>query len=385
MIFFDRMALVDSMLTAFSVWSLNLALLLIKYQRLDLAMFLGYVLGGGLLTKPPGIYAVLTVPTSLAIFDWSARGRQKRILKIFGLWTVAIAITMVIYNILRLGPGFGSLSSRNQDYIFSPLDILSHPLDPLIPHFHDLQSWLPVLLTWPVLLLALGGIVLMVIKRSRPALTVFLWGMVPLLAEMFFFKTFTARYILFVIPLLLLLAAWCVDFLISSKKRFIWLSPVLAILLLPLTLSFNYLLITDPSTAPLPKYERRGYLEDWTAGYGFKEIANFLIQETQKGSVVVGTEGSFGTLPDGLQIYLEKYSHLSSKDNQIVVIGGKATVSAELRTAAQDHRTYFVTNRSRFSTTDESLNLINEYPKAIADDFPQDAILLYQVLPLVRK
>ena len=138
MVFFDRMALVDSMLAAFSIWALFLALLSIKYSRLDLAMFLGYVLGGGLLTKTPGFFNVLALPTTLLIFNFKSRNRQWKLLKTFGLWIIAIIIAYVIYAILRLGPGFESLSSRNQDYIFSPLEILGRPLDPFIPHFRDI-------------------------------------------------------------------------------------------------------------------------------------------------------------------------------------------------------------------------------------------------------
>lgn len=55
-VFFDRMALVDSMLCAFSIWSIGIALLLIKKPRWDLAMILGYLMGGALLTKTPAFF-----------------------------------------------------------------------------------------------------------------------------------------------------------------------------------------------------------------------------------------------------------------------------------------------------------------------------------------
>jgi 4-amino-4-deoxy-L-arabinose transferase-like glycosyltransferase len=127
-IFFDRMALVDSMLCAFSVWSIALALILIKFPRWDLAMILGYLMGGALLTKTPGFFTVVTMPLTVLTFPFRKSGRQGRIIKLFLLWMVAIVITVGIYNILRLGPGFSNLNSRNQDYVLSPTSTSSTEL-----------------------------------------------------------------------------------------------------------------------------------------------------------------------------------------------------------------------------------------------------------------
>ena len=41
-VFFDRMALVDSMLAAFTIWSIYFGVWLLKSQHLDLAMILGF-------------------------------------------------------------------------------------------------------------------------------------------------------------------------------------------------------------------------------------------------------------------------------------------------------------------------------------------------------
>lgn len=386
-VFFDRMALVDSMLAAFSIWSLIIALFLIKFPRIDLAMFLGYIMGGGLLTKPPGFFSVLTVPATLALFNFRDKKRQDKFLKLFGLWVIAILITFALYNILRLGPGFNSLNSRNQDYVFSPIDLVGRPLDPFIPHIRDISDWFPRLLTPPVLVLVIAGVLTSLLgiyislrKReftfeNRAALAILIWSLVPMMVQMALLKTFTARYILFTIPPLIVLAAWAFDSFVTNVKFKQWYTRILAILfLIPLAALFNFYLITNPAKAALPANERRGYLEDWTAGYGLKDIANFLEEKSKAGLVVVGTEGSFGTLPDGLQIYLDK-------NRQIVVIGGKATISAQLRDAAKEHETFFVANRSRYKFFAENLELIKEYPKVCGIGQDQDSILLFKVLP----
>lgn len=383
-VFFDRLALVDSILTAFSVWSLNFALLLIRYQRLDVAMILGYFLGAGLLTKPPGIFNILTVPVTLITFNWARKDRERRIITIFFLLMIALGIGLGIYNLLRLGPGFDNLSSRNQDYLFSPTELWGRVLDPFLPHLGDIFDWFPKLFTIPILGAVLGGIVTAVAKRHKVALVVLLWSLLPLMVQMAFLRTFTARYLLFSIAPLLLLGGWFISLIserlpFRSMDKFVT-TPLLLIILLPLALYFNFQLLTNPAQAPLPGEERRGYLEDWTAGYGFAEIAKFLEERSKNGVVIVGTEGSFGTLPDGLMIYLDKHSHTAPETNKIIVIGGKATVSAQLRDSALRHQTYFVANESRFRGAD-NLKLLKEYPKAKSVNQSQDAILFFQILP----
>ena len=373
--FFDRMALVDSMLSAFSIWALNLSLLLIIYQRIDLAMLLGYILGGSLLTKPPGFFNLIAMPSSLFLLNWRSKNRQTQLLKIFGLWIIVTVITLIIYNILRLGPGFSNLNSRNQDYVFSPTILTYRPLDPFIPHFNDLVDWLPKILTIPTLLLIILGAFFALIKRNKVPIAILLWGLIPFLIEMALLRTFTARYILFSFPPFLVTAAWFLNEIIKMvrfKKTFVFTAVLLV--LLPQALYFDYLLLTDLASAPLPKEERIGYLEEWTAGYGLKEIAQFLDAESKKGEVVVGTEGAFGTLPDGLAIYLDK-------NRQVIVIGGSNFISDQIRNSAKDRSTYFVANHSRYKYYEKNLQLIKEYPKISGNLKEPDSILLFKVLP----
>lgn len=367
-VFFDRLALVDSLLASFSVWTLALALLLLEKPRIDLAMCLGYLLGGSLLVKPPGMFNFVTLPLTILAFQWKPQKRTRRLVRLIGLWLLAIAIGMVIYNILRLGPGFSNLSARNQDYVHSPMWILEHPFDPLWPHLKDAWNTIPNMLTWPVFLTSVISAGWVLWKRNLKAIVLLLWAVVPLFAELALLQTFTARYLLFPMPFLILLAALFVD-RFSSKIVIIALA-----LMAIMPLHYNYLLLTDPAKAPLPAAERRGYLEDWTAGYGFPEIADYLIDRSKKESVVVGTEGYFGTLPDGLQIYVNGNSN-------IIVRGEPASVSEDLHKTAKDHPTFYVVNKRRFIPNHISLKLIKEYPKAQAPEQQQDAILFFEVLP----
>ncbi|MBI2334320.1 glycosyltransferase family 39 protein [Candidatus Daviesbacteria bacterium] len=359
-VFFDRMALTDSMLSAFTVWSVYFAIWLAQKVRLDLAFILGFILGGGWLTKTPAVLNLLLLPVTILVFKRIKKDKVA-LLKLFLFWAVAILIALAAYNALRLGPNFHLLSSRNADYIFSPLELIGRPLDPFIPHLRDMADWFPKLLTWPILIAGFIGIIR---GKNRLGWVVLLWMLLPLLLSMAFLRTFTARYLLPSIPLFLILAGFGAE-KISQKIK----PVILVVLLIILPLQFNYQLLTNPPPNSLPQEERKGYFEQWTAGYGFKEIARFLIEQ-KKGlpagrQVVVGTEGFFGTLPDGLYIYLDKAG--------IAVVPSTATISAKLKEAALGHQTYFVGNRSSLENIGGVI-LIKEFPK-----IGSDATVLYQI------
>lgn len=373
-IFFDRMALVDSMLASFTVWIIYFAIWLAQTVRLDIAMFLGYLLGGAVLTKTPGMINFLLIPLSILAAK-KEEVKRNSLLRLFLFWVVAIAIGFTMYNFLRLGPQFHLLSSRNQDYIFSPIELISQPFDPFIPHLRDLADWFPKLFTWPVLIAIAGGIWLMFKTKNRLGLIVLLWALIPIFLSIAFLKTFTARYLLTSITPLLLFAGFGIDRIFQIVKAPGWLKLlVLVVIIALLPLRFDYQLITNPPPDSLPKEGRIGYFEAWTAGYGLKDIAEFLKERRREGKVVVGTEGFFGTLPDGLWIYLDK--------DDIPILGSHATVSAQIRNSAKENQTYFVGNKRNLEGTIEKMMLIREYPKVKSQDNKlPDATVLYQVLP----
>ncbi len=371
-VFFDRMALVDSMLAAFIIWSMVVAMFLVKYPRFDLAMILGYLMGGALLVKTPAMMSIIALPITILGF----RFKNQKVFRLLILWLVSLVITIGIYSVLKLGPGFEQLSSRNQDYIFSPSDLLANPLDPLVPHIKDATDWFLRLLTPVVLACLVFGVFKVFKEKNMMAISILIWALVPMFILMTILKTFTARYLLLSIPPLLVFAGYGLSSfrpkIAGLQGRGATFAAIILVAIAPLI--FDFILLTNPQNAPLPAQERRGYFEDWTAGYGFPEIAQFLVEKKKTNSVIIGTEGYFGTLPEGIQIYLDK--------SGIPVIGGSATVSGQLRNAAKDNQTYFLGNKARLPEVIENATLIKEYPKAEPrGDHKRDAIQLYQIYP----
>lgn len=383
-VFFDRLALVDSLLMMFGVWLALLAVLLVKFPRLDLAMIAGGVLAGALLTKSPAIFFAILIPTSLLLVGrTSLRSDLLRLLRLVGLWAVVYAIGFGVYNfLLRLGPGFQMIAIRNKDYVFSLSEILAHPLDPLKPHLGDLADWFPNLLTWPVLALAVGGLVLVFLKRRWVGLFLLSWMLFPLLIQSAAAKVFTPRYILFTVWPVLILAAFALVWVLAKSRlvrrpRAFLLSSLLTVILVFAAIRYDWLLLNQPEKAPLPRNLRSGHLEDWTAGQGIKESAQYLKTIAQKENVLVGTEGFFGTLPDGLQIYLNQIPRVT-----VIGVGYPISgVSEKLVNSLADNRVFLIANKSRFLIDPKmnGLKLIFFYPKAVNEKGYRDELLLFEL------
>lgn len=377
--FFDRMALVDSMLTMFGIWTSVFAVLTAKTLRLDWAMITGFFLGCALLTKSPALFFVILLPATLIL--------AKKKINLVLLFIPTLLIAFGMYNILRLGPNFHLLNSRTSDYIFPISHIWQNPKDPFIFYFDRSFEWIWAMGPWPLLLLAVFGLLTMVKKHPKETILLTTYFLLPILVQSEFAKVFTARYILFTLPYIFIIAST----IFALPRRSLWAKAgwITLILFAVFSLKFDYLLLTNPEKANLPRSEKSGYLEEWTAGTGIREISDYLknqalLANSQK--LVVGTEGYFGTLPDGLQIYL-------TDKPEITVIGVGIDIrelpKSLIESKAAGNKTYLVVNKSRLKADPDKLGLklITEYPKVSRPSFvreyitkgPQEFLYFYEV------
>lgn len=368
--FFDRMALVDSMLTMFGVWTFILAYLAITRERLDFAMLAGFALGAAWLTKSPALFFALMLPTL-----WLFVKSPKSLVKVIPLTFVTLIIGYGMYNILRLGSNFHMIALRNLDYVYPINHLLTSPFDPLKPFLLQAWQWMVMMGPWSLIVLGLAGLVINWKKNWRQMIILLIWFIAPIAAEAEFAKVLTARYILFTVPFLVLIAS---SSFLEERKNWVRVLTFILAFFVAQSLVFDYHLLTDPAKANLPRSERSGYLEEWTAGQGIKEAANYIQAyqlENPGKKIVVGTEGYFGTLPDALQAYL-------NKDREITVIGVGLNFT-EIPTPLKEsfkagNATFLVINDSRFKgkVDGEDLKLINKYPKAIKPDGKYESLLV---------
>lgn len=354
-VFFDRMALVDSMLSMFVTWTAIFGFLTPKYKRLDLAMITGFALGFALLTKSPALFAAILLPSFWFLNGWK------------GIWRLSVTylIAFTMYNILRLGPNFSLLTSRTGDYILPISHAWTNTFDPLIPHLKDFFVWIWSMGPIAILPLILLGIIVNYKKYFKEILVILAWLLLPVFVQAELGVTYTARYVYFAIPFLFVLS----ETVFLSKVKWIKIvSYLLIVFFVFQSLIFDFYLLTSPEKANLPRGERSGYLEEWTAGQGIKEISIYLRNEVANlpvgGQIVVGTEGFFGTLPDGLQIYVNDLPNVIVKGVGVIITETPQTLKDAVKAG---NKTYLVVNKSRYrgNFEKEGLKFVASFPKAL--------------------
>lgn len=299
---YDRMALYDSMVATFFIWNFYLAILLARRVKLDVALILGMMLGVGMLNKTSGFLSLYLLPMTLIVFDWQSDFRWKRFVQWVFLVAVATIISQLLYSVLRLSPLFSMVSQKDSVFVYSYGEWIKNPFLSLEGNLRGLLDWLIHYLTWPVFFAAL--LPAMVVPRSRREyLLIYAWWVIPFVGLASFGRVLYPRFILPMSMPLLVVAATTVVWVLEAIRLKVWKIVLAGIFFLPSLLAVYYLLF-NPLYAPIPYADRGQYISDWPAGWGVREVNNFLGRQAARGHITVFTEGTFGLLPYAIEIYL---------------------------------------------------------------------------------
>lgn len=299
---YDRMALYDSLVGTFAVWSLFLIVQLARNARLDIALILGMAMGGGTLTKTSGFFSIYLLPFSLLLFDMTKKGIGNRFVKWAFFATAAIAVAYGFYSILRLSPFFYIISEKNALFVYPFKEWIEHPFDFFINNWKAFWDWINRYFTWPFLILIPLSFIISK-KFTKEKLVLFLWFIVPIIALGLFGKAIFPRFIFFMTLSLLPLLAFSL-YSIYTKIKKLPFFVIFCCLVFILLLKTDFFILTDFTHAYIPVSDVQQYMTNWPAGGGIKKSIEFFEKEATKGKIYIATQGTFGLLPYALEIYL---------------------------------------------------------------------------------
>ncbi|MBI2611189.1 glycosyltransferase family 39 protein [Candidatus Gottesmanbacteria bacterium] len=353
---YDRLALMDGLLTSLGIWSLWLSLIFIRTLRLDVALILGMVIGTGLLTKSSATFYLLFLPLTLILFDFKKKFLTRNLLKWLGLYAIIIFISQTMYLILRLSPFFHMIAQKDHNFILNWNEFLQNPFMFALGNLNGLTIWLGEYLTWPVFILIILSLSWLIKKNFRLGLVLLLWFLVPFTALSFFGKIIYPRYLLFMTPSILIpLAIFLADIFLSKK---LVLLKILFLLSFIPALWFDILILSNPIKAPFPGADRDQLLDQWPSGYGVQEVIKVVKSQAQEKPVFLATEGTFGLFPAAFELYL--------KDEKNVTMKGYWPVNElplELLTKAKTTTTFIVFKEKEEIPPDWPLELVLEIPR----------------------
>jgi tetratricopeptide (TPR) repeat protein len=287
---YDRMALVDSLLSALVVHALVFAVRWTRSAGRRWAVGLGVILGAAGLTKLSGLL-LFVVPAAVA---FSSRASERGRLRGQLVWVYGIALALLIPLYLDAA-GTGRFFSEN-------LWVLRAGEDSFLGrNAHLAAAWLVAYLT------PLGAVVValaLVASFRGPDRADVLLVSVALGWCLFFVavggRYWFPRYMLPAVPPVLVLVARRATRLGRSAA---WL---VAGLLSVAWFRFDAALIADPVNAPLPPVERSQYIYDWPSGYGLNEVYELLRRAAEREPVIVLRDQSSTPLKEGLDLLVRE-------------------------------------------------------------------------------
>lgn len=367
--FYNRFAVMEGMMIMFGVWVFNLSILLARTRRLDIALLLGMWTGLALLVKSPAMFYMLLIPAAYILEVDLKKIFTKDTFQFIFLVLIAWFLAEIINYIQHLSPWMYMIKEKNSFFIVPYHEIFQEPLR-LINNFNDIWRWHGAWTTVPVILLALAGLLSWFKDSWRKALLTVGWFFLPVLGTILLARLFSPRYMVFTTPFLLILAGYGLTLIKNAKFQ---LMIFILISLVPLSKIFK--LITDPIHYPYLQVDE-GYVNGWSAGNGTKQIAEWAIARVgQTGQpMTIFTEGTFGILPNGLELYLQ------DKTTKVTVTGiypiidiPPATVLAH---SLVNPETYFILNNTITTDVPEELELVASYEK-----LRDNPMRLFRVIP----
>ncbi|MCF8721920.1 ArnT family glycosyltransferase [Nitrospina gracilis] len=326
-LFFDRLALVDGLLTALGVWSLRWAFHIVQETRDAKKAFrmLGVLWGLMLWTKAS---ALLWIFIPLLMFPmWGAHRRPGFWMQLGVALSIPLLMNAVIYYLAPPVRVPGRLPFLHHLSYFIPLEeLVRFPFMLWIRNLWVTHEFFVTYLTWPIALLLLMGLVTLIQKKDKRETAMWSWLVLPGLMIVLVAQGFFSRYFLPMVPAAALIAGFTADRLAgwlagrmarrtappaTMPPRFH--TGAFALLLFGAGLAaavWDARLLNDPRTAPLHELDRLLYVEGMNSGYGVKEAADYLREEAVKNQQQRGYELYLmiprlpGNPAEGITVYL---------------------------------------------------------------------------------
>ncbi len=277
-LFYDRMALTEAGLSAFTALTLLFSVRVAESGRLHFAVLAGLALALAVLVKALGLLA-LPIPALTVLLLGPVRARLWPLALVYAVgvpptaWALhRFAATENAQHMADLFTGGGGAFAAR-----------------LFANLAEGASWLWTWWTPPLVLLGLAGAAIAVWQGDRKALLLALLAAYPLVAFSALLSWRMPRYLLPASVPLMVLAAGTLDAALAPfaarlaggkyARARAFLTVAASVLLLLPALRVDRAFWTDPARAAIPEPDRFQYVVGWPSGYGVQETERLVREE----------------------------------------------------------------------------------------------------------
>lgn len=297
-LFFDRLALLDSAVSAVAVWTLYLTAQTVRSQKMFPAVALGIVAGIGLWIKTSTSFFVV-LPTVYILAESLKKKDKTNAYKSIGIY---MGIALFIFSFLYFQPYYKTHAELLKQYTYPPSWFFTFQVHVWVDNLKNSFVWLLFYLPIPIFILSILGMYISFLKKKN--LIVFLWFFLPLIYMILFAKLFTSRHVLFLsVPLIIFAAYYCLN--IYKLRKIFW--GILGICILT-SLFYSYFIWFDPQSlfGAFPFHTGGSFTQyayGYPSGYGVDESIAYIKELRKNGPFYIVVRNDSGNPEDAIVAY----------------------------------------------------------------------------------
>lgn len=359
----DRIALYDSLVGTLYIWTIALSILFTRKPTLGKAFLFANLMGAALLVKSTSLIFFLLIP--LAGILLSKDERKRNWLPIIFYTILIFVLSMVYASVVHLSVDAAYIGVRDAVSTQKISDVLKlAEATTIVQNLYTMLGWIITYLTIPVTIVAFIPIFFRKLRKRQIWFTVSAFA-IPLVIFAVIGKLLFPRLILFfTLPLLILTAYGIVNLPKFGKKMAL---SMVSLAVVVFSFGFvDFTILHNMAKAAIPDIDRFQFVNGWPAGGGIREVISYLQQEAQHKTIVIATEGDYGSLPKtAAELYFSQMPniHIISFPDTIM-----SKVPDDVHWAAQQYTTYIIFNVTQ-QIPDWPMDKVMEFQKGNANSF----------------
>lgn len=296
---YDRLAIYDSMLSAFLIWTIYFAVKTSKFLRLKDALFWGIFLGLSFYAKPTAILFIVLSPLC-ALFLLKRKSPKRDWGRLLGLSFFALAVGEGLNNLQRVSHVYSRAAIKNQEFQQPINELFKNPLALTWGNMQGFITWITAYYSLPFVIIGLVAFIFLMVKKPKEGVILFSLWVLPLLILATIGRIVFPRYILFTTPYFIIPLAYGISMGFEKRKSVIFGTIFLLVIILASQIKMDYFLLTDPSRSSIPATDYNQYVSEHPSGYGLSKIFEIINKEAKDNpgkKIFIVTQGTFGIYP----------------------------------------------------------------------------------------
>lgn len=361
LLFFDRLALSEAIVTAIGSLLLYAGLRYVQTKQLRWIICIGACLGIGWWVKTT-VFGFIPVLCLMGVW----LGVKKRIGWDRLMLVVILILLAVVLIIFPSGfhPTLASFDTGEAKWMFSLSELLRFPVSVWGNNMANIVTWFLVFPT-PVYVCCwlIGAILCLKQAGNRSSLLLYsLWVAVPILLFLVLGKNLTGRYVVIIMPQLSALAAYGVYGIWKKWKR---LGIALGSIVVIVVVGVGTVLTTLPQTYfqlisafPRAYWDMAQYMTGWPSGYGVREAITFVEKQARTTPLILFVRNDTGNPEDAVFVYCRSNPRIT-----IIPVITKQDVAKAVLSAPNGMPLYFLSRGPAMLGMNGELTELVRFPK----------------------